>query len=228
MARIRSASIGSFSGKLGDVVFRHQNGKVVVANRPGSFMPGTDPASVGRRQTFALATKFSKCAYSVPALKGLWTASSPKGSNPFNLIVRQNLAALRSGKPDSQSVTPAEGFPAKIKTIASDDNPLRLSFEPLGQTTGIDLSSEKYIQLTGVLSVTTPNIKERQDFSFFPVFSDPCVLSLDSELTFSINLPKDASALSSGSPERKVHIALLTLDANYHSVNCTGTMVIKI
>jgi len=49
MARIKNQLLGNVSGFIGPVVYKIRGTTQYIASRPDSFIPGTDPASVFRR-----------------------------------------------------------------------------------------------------------------------------------------------------------------------------------
>ena len=94
MAQLKKTVLGKVSGAVGDIVFRQRDGLNYIGLRPGSFTPGTNPASVARRARFALAAKASVSVNRIPALKSLWAGVLTNGISPYNYIFKQTTSML--------------------------------------------------------------------------------------------------------------------------------------
>ena len=72
MARVKKQPLGLLRGSVAEVIFKKRGNKVYTSAKPGSFIPGTDPASVNRRDQGAFVGKVSKYIYSIDIIKELW------------------------------------------------------------------------------------------------------------------------------------------------------------
>ena len=97
MAELNKTVLGRLSGAVGDVVFRQRNGKNYVGTKPAPFMPGDDPASVARRERFAITGKLAKAINSIAIIKSLWKESTPSGLSPYLYMVQLNYPHIVDG-----------------------------------------------------------------------------------------------------------------------------------
>ena len=78
MAILKENPLGIISGRIGELIFRRRNGKIVVYKRPS---PSTKPLSIGSinsRQNFKSLVHFSKYLNSVPLIHDLWIKSTKR------------------------------------------------------------------------------------------------------------------------------------------------------
>src|ERR1035441_6186512 len=95
MARIKNQLLGNVSGFIGPVVYKIRGTTQYIASRPDSFIPGTDPASVFRRDQIAYIGKLSSKIYSIGIIKNLWRPKVKNHSYIYQKISADNYHADR-------------------------------------------------------------------------------------------------------------------------------------
>src|ERR1035437_2078646 len=90
MARIKNQSLGDVSGTIGPVVYKQIGKTQYVAKKPVSFIPGTDPASIFRRDQCAFVGKLSSKIYSIDIIQKLWSPAVKNQSRIYQRIWTDN------------------------------------------------------------------------------------------------------------------------------------------
>ncbi len=225
MAELSGSILGRLSGSIGDITFLRRNGKVFIRRRSKSFVPGHDQESVNRRSRFSLAGKLARAIYSIPELKAFWQQVTPKGKSAFNIMVQKNICLVN---PDSVSgvttITPEVGFAINCTSSSISKDAIVVELAALGSSVGIDTSGEPSVKLAYVLSLTNPSNSTFPEFLFVSGTSDTGQLTLDTALTFNIALSGQDAARVGSYGEKKLLLALLTLDSENKPVKYSSTL----
>ena len=226
MAQLTKAVLGRVSGRLGDTVFRQRNGKNIVGTRPSKYAPPDDQGSIDRRSRFAFSSKLAQAIQSVPELDGFWQPQTPAGMSTFNYIIQKNILIVNpSSVSDLTTIVPEHSFGINCTGATLTGNEIAVALAAIGNAAGIDVTKEPNAKLAYVLSLTSPANETFPEFLFTSGTSETKVLTLDTALTFNITLSgQDASSVGSYA-ERKLLLALLTLDSSANPVKYSGTLV---
>jgi hypothetical protein len=229
MAQLTKAVLGRFSGRIGDTVFRQRNGKNFVGTRPRSYTPPADQGSVDRRSRFTFSAKLAQAVYTIPELAAFWKPKTPDGMTIPNYIFQKNVLIVN---PDSVSdlttITPEHSFPIVCSSAAFASNAIAVSLAAIGNAARIDVTKEPNAKLAYVLSLTKPSNGTYPDFTFISGTSDTKPLVLDSALSFNIALSAQDAASIGSYADRKILLALLTVDAANAPVEYSGTVVSQV
>jgi hypothetical protein len=227
MAELKKKVLGQVSGAVGDIVFRERYGLNYVGLRPSSFMPGTDPVSVARRQRFALATKTGVTINSISQLKYLWQSVTPTGLSPYNYIVKTNFRYVTSAAiSDLLKIVPDNGFGVTVADSVIDRSRVRLLVEPIGTNAGIDVLQEPNIISACILFLSAPVDESVGAYSILSSVSDPIPTNLAEQLTLDANLTNQQQTIFDKYQSTKVFAALITLDANGTPVHPSSTILL--
>jgi len=224
MAKFKKEILGKVSGTLGDITFRQRNGKSYVSVRPGSFIPGKDPASIARREKFALTIKLSQMINNIQYLKILWESEAPSGSSAFNLITKTNYKYVNTVQPsDLVLLAPKPMFNISNPVVNLSSSLIQVDADAIGTTQNIDLSVETSIKLIAVVHLNNPadNLSEKNKFISF--VSDSQTLTLDSPLSFSVNINGMESQLYTKYQNQKGYFIFITLDSQNNVVRCSNS-----
>jgi hypothetical protein len=223
MATLNKSVLGKISGALGDLVFRQMNGENFVRLRPKSFIPGTDEASVNRRNKFRFASKFASSVDNLSELRQVWEEYAPAKS-PFKSLFSSNYPYIDpAGQPASLKVTPQSGFGTSTSLITVSPVEIQAELNPLGDRIGIDTSVETSVMLLGVLHLYNPLDVNSPAYQFINIISEELPLQTDSPLVFSVPLMNQETELYNLYGGREVYLALVTLDDEGNVIHFSNT-----
>lgn len=227
MAQINKTILGKVRGTIGDITFRLRDGKSILSARPASFMPGRDPASIARRQKFALAVKLSQAINSVSELKPLWTSEAARGSSAFNRIMHTNYpmtsATGLSGLP---RLTPSLGFTVSNPVVTLGPTDIKVNTNAIGDLAGIDTSAEPSLKLVSIVYLSNPADGLVVPYTFLRFVSETRDTDLASVLEFTFPLGDVETRMFAKYENKRGLFVLLTLDTTgnvvHHSNTFTG------
>ncbi|MFA5010680.1 MAG: hypothetical protein WC644_01890 [Ignavibacteria bacterium] len=179
---------GRLSGKLGELVFRNYPDKIVVSKRPLSFKPGSDPASVNRRQRFKLASMFAKSVKSLTVAYEIWAKKTQNKMSAYNCVFKHNYDAVEHNDvskyvrifPDSHFLVHPDSF------IFTKDY-LHVSFNPSDLNIP-DYYDVKYMQVALIIFCKESLVDYRDECRFLTHLTAPVKISADGKMSFSLAL----------------------------------------
>ena len=226
MARLKKSVLGKVSGAVGDLLFRLRNGKNFIGMRPSSFMPGTDPDSVARRNRFRIDGKFSRAVNSIDLLNTLWEKFTPKTMLPFNYIFKVNYYnVIAEDMTDAAQLVPDVGFEVPGPTITMSSSQIQVQTTAIGTGTGIDTLVETHFQLVAVIYMKDKIDENYQDYLFLDILFDKQTLSLTDPLTFTFDLSDAQAILYNRYNVHDGYFALLSLDAFEEPIHFSNTFL---
>ena len=224
MATLTKTVLGRVSGSIGDITFRQKNGSNFLSTRPGSFTPGSDEASINRRGKFAFACKLAASIVSIDSIKSFWEDVAGAGKTAYNTIVGINYKFIATNSITPQTfLTPGIGFSVKTNSFTLSSTGLQVVFDAIGTNAGIDLNTEKSIQLSAIVSLSDRVDETVEDYCLLPLVSSNQLLTVDAASTFSIPLSNQESQLYGKYNVRKVLYALVTIDTGGKAVHYSST-----
>ncbi len=227
MAELKKKVLGQVSGAVGDIVFRERYGLNYVGLRPSSFMPGTDAASVARRQRFALATRVGVTINSSSQLKQLWAAHTSSGLNAYNQIVKTNYPFVSSTDLSNLlQLTPSYGFGFVVTDSNVDRVRIRVSIDPIGNNAGINTALEPNTIMVCLLFLTNPIDPSIQIYTLMCLSSVLQHTDLGTALNFDANLTNQQQVVFDNYQVTKTFVALVTLDADGNPVHYSSTALL--
>lgn len=227
MAELRKTVLGKVSGAIGDIVFRERDGMNYISTRPSSFIPGTDPASIARRQRFAMAAKTSVSINRIPELKVLWGTAAPSGVNPYNYIFKTNYRFVSSVSiSDLLQLVPGYGFGVNVPDSTVDRAQIAITMDLIGDKAGIDMLLEPNIIMASVVFLSTPLDESVGPYAFLNAVSPAQVTNLEEPLNFTAEFTNQQSTLFDKYQSVKTFIAILTLDTDGKPVHYSSTVLL--
>lgn len=224
MGTLTKQVLGRVSGKVGDVLFRQRDGKNIVGVNPVSFMPGTDPQSIERRNKFALCSKFSVSVNRITELNFFWKNVTPEGLIPSNYIFRKNYPYAQ---PDSISqsavIVPDYGFSVTTSSVTIDPSSIDLQLNSIGTANQIDPLVEVNCRLVLVLSLTSPTTEILHPYSFISLVSSVTALDLVNPISFTITPDSSVVKQISDYQSYFAYFSLITLDSDNLPVHYSST-----
>lgn len=215
MARLNQKVLGKPKGVIADLSFGRRNNEVIIRARPESYMPGTDQKSVERRARFSEAVKYSAAALSMNPVKDVWKArTAGTKSLPQNLLFQS--VYFFAGPSDVQEaagfVPILGGFNTVVDTSDIDSSKVSVTFEALSSSTGINLSSEKFVQLCALIKCTDSVSDALKKTEYIPLVSEKVNLNFGTALSFNINLTDGDTKTYEFYSTHVTYLALFTLD----------------
>jgi hypothetical protein len=227
MAQLKKTVLGKVSGAVGDIVFREREGKNYIGLRPGSFIPGTDPASVARRQRFLLTLKTGSSINSIDKLKSLWKEVTPSGLSPFNYIVKKNYRFITSTDlTNLLQLTPDNGFGFVVTDSNVDRVRIRVSIDPIGNNAGINSALEPNIMMICLVFLSNPVDPSMNVYALMSLTSALQHFDLVTPLNLDANLTNQQQVVFDNYQVTKAFVALVTLDADGIPVHYSSTALL--
>ena len=224
MARITNQILGDVSGTLGPVVYKIRGATPYIASRPGSFIPGTDSASVFRRDQLAYIGKLSSKIYSIDIIKNLWKSYVKNQSYIYQKISADNYHAANCNDLDKPAkLAPFAHFNVTNPSFLFEEKSFLLNSNPLGEFTGINPAIEKFILPVGVIVLKDPNSPASPPMEIIAFKGKNEILDLNSALNINIDITNPEDIKYVHYHFRKCYLILLTLDKNenpIHISNC--------
>ena len=227
MGHLNRQVLGRISGKVGDIVFRQRAGKNYASVKPDSINVSNDPASIDRRNRFALACKFGANINAVPYLNSIWKKKTTAGISPFNYITKSNYKFADPDElTDLAEVVPGFGFGVTISSSSLNPPNLNVAVDPIGNIAGIDTAVETAIRLCTIISLTNPNDEFLDQFEFITLVSESQPSVLDAPLTFQVPYSSQEIQVFNSYQDKKAFSALLTLDQEENPVHYSNTILL--
>jgi hypothetical protein len=219
MAKIKNQILGDVSGAIGHVVFKQIGKTQYVAQKPASFIPGTDPASIFRRDQGALVGKLSSKIYSIDIIKKLWSPIVKNQSRIYQRIWTENYRAVNCydlNKPPK--LTPAFNFFVSNPSFLFEEKSFSLKTDPLDPASGFNPAKVKFILPVGVIVLKEPIAPATSPLEIISLKGENEILDLNSELNINIKLPSPKDLIYQHYQFRKCYLTLITLDENENSL----------
>ena len=224
MAELNKTVLGKVRGSIGELTFRQRNGKNVIAMRPSSFVPGSDPASIARRERFKLTIKLAKGLNNIPFIKSMWNTVKPAELSAYNYIFKSNYQFV---SPDDITanplILPEYGFNIDNPTGTFNASSIDITFDALGTSKGIDTLIETNAYLISVLFLKDPVNTNYENYQISIIESGLVPLDLENPLTLNIAVQDSLLAFYNDYQEKKVFSVLITVDAENNVVNYSNT-----
>ena len=117
MGFLHNSPMGQPSGKVGDIVFRRVNGKIVIARAPKKGKTSVSDTALRIRSNFAAGAKFASFISSIPGLKSIWLTQKKKGGSANNIISKLNIPHLKEGDFTPGNIITPDGIPLTVDSI---------------------------------------------------------------------------------------------------------------
>jgi hypothetical protein len=143
MAIVKNPSLGGYSGRVGNHVFRIVKGKTRVSLRPVEFHASYSAKAKRARNDFAASVKLAKAVNLVPALKNIWNSSEIKGFSAYHKIIKTNSALVKDGNLTTKNIITPEGLFLEITSLSIQSNTLKTELK-FPESTGIKFPAEVF------------------------------------------------------------------------------------
>ncbi len=184
MAFIVKNVLGKPTGKVGDIVFRYVNRKVIFYAHIGSNKISNSEACVNNRANFSSVLRFASTVNRIPELKQIWSNSEFSGENAYRKIISANLKLIAPQFVSPNNFIVPDGFSINTEDWSLSKNSLAVTFT-------LPKESRKYSGKTFtaifILAFSNPVSKESKPNSFYactvnivsPQIDEPFKVSAD-------------------------------------------------
>jgi hypothetical protein len=226
MARIKNQILGNVSGLIGPVVYKIRGTTQYIATRPDSFIPGTDSASVFRRDQLAYVGKLSSKIYSIDLIKKLWNLKAQNQSYMYQKISAENYHAANCNDLNRPpKLSPTKDFLVNNPSFLFDKKSFLFKSDPIGVPTLINPAIEKFIVPAGVIVLKDPKKLASPPMDIIAFKGKNEILDLNSELNINIDLPVPEAIKYNQYRFRKCYLILITLDENENPIHCSHCLL---
>ena len=227
MAQIRKQILGKLRGSVSDIVFKQRKGKYYVASKPDAYNTSDDPASIDRKNRFALTCRFASQVNAVSYLNAIWKTKASAGMSAYNVITQTNYKFTNpDGLTDMAAMVPDLGFRVTINSSTINPPNHQVILDPIGNITNIDTSLETNICLCTIIALSNPNDDLIEQNAFVTLASAPQQTVLDAELTFQVPYSDKEIQLLNNYQDKKVFSVLVTLDESENPVHYSNTILL--
>lgn len=164
MAILTKNVLGKPIGKVGDIVFKNVNGKIILATHIGSNKISDSPACVNNRSNFSSVVKFALAVNKIPELNQVWRSSDIKGHRTHNKIISANSKYTVNRFVSEKNIITPLGLLLKISSWAFDKKSLTVTFTLPGNSN--NYRGRKFTACF-VLALSNPVSKTSKPVEFF-------------------------------------------------------------
>ena len=188
MGRFVKTVLGKASGKVGDLVFRIVDGKVIIASHIGTNEISKSPECVNNRKRFAAVLNFASAVNKIPDLKIIWNKSRKAAKSGYNKIISVNTKHVQDNQISKQNIITPDGFGLfNLVAVLTAQNAV-ISFSLSDDSV---IYSGRKFNACLVITLSNPVRKiNKASHSFSNVVPDVVVDSTVSEVSFSLKNQK--------------------------------------
>lgn len=121
-------NIFDLSGKLGNVIFRNRNGKLVAYAAPKHHHISKSEKSVDNRKKFGINVQLAKNICSLKPLYNVWKYSKMGGSNTYTKILKFNYRSAEPGKLTLGNVLTPISIALEVNSVEIANRRLSINF----------------------------------------------------------------------------------------------------
>ena len=207
MARVQG--MFSFSGKIGDKVYRVINGKGYVANAPTHYTLSQTPEAILRREKFKLCRKLCSAINQLFYSKMLWRADTPKKVHRLGYLMKAICSKIEGYNISGKILIPHPDFSSECISSSFENDTIKLRFAPLGFDQKIFINPDTVIGAEGFLYLCDPGSQKKDKFNLIPLISEDRLLILNQEIEINFVLTGLQLDTISLYPEKKLYAALI-------------------
>lgn len=143
MAVVKGSSLGGYSGRIGNLVYRIVKGKTRVSIRPPKYNASYSAKAKRARRDFSASVKIAKAVILIPAIKMIWNNPEIEGFSAYHKIIKTNSALVKDGNLTTKNIITPEGLYLEISSLTIQDDTLNVEFK-FPESTGIKFPAEVF------------------------------------------------------------------------------------
>lgn len=201
------------SGRVGDVVYRHKNGKTFVASRPKKRCTAKSAYEEALQRKFGMTGKISKTINSLEVLKYFWRGVTSRNHATYNKIFKENYPRIKiEDLSGFIQIVPMGGFDIKEGLIKLNESGIVIQCKELGENSNFDTKIEKYVIAAGIIILKNPKIEDIPLYEVIPFETNKYLLYPGEYLSLSVESRGSISGLYENYSLRTAAAVFITLD----------------
>jgi hypothetical protein len=159
MALVRGI-FDTISGRVGDVVYRHKNGKTFVASRPKKRSTEKTAYEKALQMKFGITGKIARTINSMEVLKYFWKGVTARNHAAYNKIFKENYKRINiENLSGYANIVPMGGFNVTEGSLKLNEEDIVIQCKKLGSESEFNTKIEKYIIAAGIIILKNPKIE---------------------------------------------------------------------
>jgi hypothetical protein len=201
------------SGRVGDVVYRHKNGKTIVSRRPDKRCTPPSKLEIAQHTRFGISGQIAKSINSIEALKYFWKGVTAKNHAPYNKIFKANYGQLNiEDLTGNINLVPLGGFTLAEGSIKLNESDIVIQCTGLGRKSDFNPEAEKYVIAAGIIILKNPKIQELRLYESITFKTERQPLSPGKELSIPFLLSVPEAGLYENYLIKRAAAVFITLD----------------
>jgi hypothetical protein len=208
-----SGIFDKISGRVGDVVYRHKNGKTYVARRPKKRSTEKSTYEKALQKKFGLSGQIARSINSIEALKYFWKLVTARNHAPYNRIFKENYRQIKvEDLSGFAQITPIGGFDLTEGSLKLNESDIVIQCKALGKQSVFNTIIEKYIIAAGIIILKDPKIENIPSFEVIPFETKKNLLYPGDYLSLSLELKGSILGLYESYSIKTAAAVFITLD----------------
>ncbi|MFA7359459.1 MAG: hypothetical protein WC139_00335 [Candidatus Kapaibacterium sp.] len=122
--------LGRPTGRVGDVVYRRVNGKIVISEYVANIEISKSKNCVHNRTRFGVCTAFAVAASSIIPINMIWKNSSALGRSAYTKLIKANIKLVDDKKPTPlTSITPHDGLALSLINVVINNSSIDVEYK---------------------------------------------------------------------------------------------------
>jgi hypothetical protein len=223
--------MGDHTGKIGDLIYRLRNGKIVVYRAPVKIKKSNSKASKDIRKKLKPMSRFAAEVCSIPELKHIWsTAKQYKAKAAYHKVEQANKNNITPKRPTLNTmIVPDKGFKLNVNSAIANKNKVSIVIT-LGKELVDYYEGLNAFMVIILLCFYDPLKKEDEYFDFCKIRTHLTKWEIDNPAEILFKFSKKEGEIFSKYKKAILYFTLLAIDQeNYylaHSLQWSNEFVI--
>jgi hypothetical protein len=219
---------GSISGRVGNIVYRNRNGKIIAATLPAERSTKKNEREIENEKMFGLTGIIAKTINSLDLLKYFWHPVRAKNQSTYNVIFKKNYGMLDiENLSGTVLLTSGEGFGLINPSLYPGESNIVIECKALGDRSAFDTNAEKYVAAAGIIVFKKPIIKNIPMFYAVPFKSKKYLFYPNDYISINLEFAGSELMIFESYSIKKVFAVFVTLDEDERPVQHSMTFTSK-
>lgn len=137
MATIINPTFGKYKGKVGQFILKMRGDKLFISASPVNRRKANDPASIARKNKFAMTTKFASCLAKNKYMKQIWLESEPYKKLSAHSLITKHLYPYIANNDIGRNPRIYPSFPElefEMKSISVKPDSISVEINPVPES----------------------------------------------------------------------------------------------
>jgi hypothetical protein len=221
-----SGIFDTISGRVGDIVYRHKNGKTIAARRPTKRSTAPSLIEIAQQTRFGIMGKIAGTINSMEVLKYFWKGVTERNHSAYNKIFKENYRRLNiENLTGFILIVPMGGFNLTEGSLKLNESDIVIQCKELGKHSEFNLKKEKYVIVAGIIILKNPKIEDIPLYNVLPFKTKKNLLYPEEYLSLSIELRGSELCLFESYSIKTVTAVFITLDEEGKPVQHSTSLV---